>query len=101
MMEVGANTLPLPMAGGTDLAKRVVLAVVGQNQLLVQVEAMMITVGRMTPMATLRKSIQERSQLRGIISTIQKVSRTRVVTRISSLTSVQLEVLHSRTDRKL
>ena len=101
MMEVGANTLPLPMAGGTDLAKRVVLAVVGQNQLLVQVEAMMITVGRMTPMVILRKSIQERSQLRGTISTIQKVSRTRVVTRISSLTSVQLEVLRSRIDRKL
>ena len=100
-MEVGANTLPLPMAGGTDLAKRVVLAVVGQNQLLVQVEAMMITVGRMTPMVILRKSIQERSQLRGTISTIRKVSRTRVVTRISSLTSVQLEVLHSRIDRKL
>ena len=100
-MEVGANTLPLPMAGGTDLAKRVVLAVVGQNQLLVQVEAMMITVGRMTPMVILRKSIQERSQLRGTISTMRKVSRTRVVTRISSLTSVQLEVLHSRIDRKL
>ena len=101
MMEVGANLLPLPMAGGTDLAKRVVKAVVGQNQLLVQVEAMMITVGRMTPMVILRKSIQERSQLRGTISTMQKVSRTRVVTRISSLTSVQLEVLHSRIDRKL
>ena len=101
MMEVGANTLPLPMAGGTDLAKRVVLAVVGQNQLLVQVEAMMITVGRMTPMVILRKSIQERSQLRGTISTMRKVSRTRVVTRISSLTSVQLEVLRSRIDRKL
>ena len=100
-MEVGANTLPLPMAGGTDLAKRVVLAVVGQNQLLVQVEAMMITVGRMTPMVILRKSIQERSQLRGTISTMRKVSRTRVVTRISSLTSVQLEVLRSRIDRKL
>ena len=101
MMEVGANLLPLPMAGGTDLAKRVVKAVVGQNQLLVQVEAMMITVGRMTPMVILRKSIQERSQLRGTISTMQKVSRTRVVARISSLTSVQLEVLHSRIDRKL
>ena len=99
MMEVGVKPLPSLMAGGTDLAKKVVKAADGQLHLHQQVETIITTVDHMIRMAIPKTFLQKRGQLKEIISMRWTISRARA--RTSSSTSVRLKLRPSRTDRKL